>query len=202
MPGDFARFREDDDGGPVKAKVRPKAKVELVKDRYTKKDLILAVDQSLAASGWVLIRGDLCVVTVGTLKKSKDTTLDGHEAMLQRVVALEEEAEAVLREIKPMIVLHESPPVGNFRGSNQSSLVAAVAWRIAAAKVGLPIKMVGAQKAKKHLTGNGNAKKPAVHAALREQIAQRRIITPPIFKVNMDILDGLAIAVTEIDGVE
>ena len=63
---------------------------------------------------------------------------------------------------------HESPPnPGQVKGGGVGSLMAAQSVRNAAALMGRPIEMLGAQPGKRLVCGNANASKPEAHAALK-----------------------------------
>jgi Holliday junction resolvasome RuvABC endonuclease subunit len=116
----------------------------------------------------------------------------GHEATLS-IAALEYEYfRSIIGKWGPNRVVHEMPPVGGAMARPESSLVAATALRCAAAYFDTPVSMIGAQKAKKRWTGNGNAKKPEVKKALEAWRPQLRVEKP----WNHDLADALALGLT------
>lgn len=190
---DFSRFRDD---GDTKVKAKPKEGSPTFKPD----DLLLCVDQSLAKSGWILGRGDRVMVTTGVLAKGKDVTLDGL-ATFTRADDLFLEALALIKEIKPMVVVHERPPVGGGRMVRpESSIMSAVAWRNAAKLCKVPTLMVARQKAAKLLTGNGNAKKAVVQSATRALLAEGAVKYYPPVRITGDIIDAIAVWLTALDG--
>ena len=76
----------------------------------------------------------------------------------------------------------------------ESSLVSATALRIAANEMSVGIRMVGAQRAKKVITGNGNAKKPEVRARLLELVPGLDKLKP----LNEGVIDAVALAYTAV----
>lgn len=151
------------------------------------KGRILAVDQSLANSGWAMI--EMGVVTwTGNIKT--DPMSVGHEDTLLRGERVYAEYQLLLRKFEIDLIVHETPPVSGARMMRpESSLVSAVALRIAGSLAGIPVEMVGAQRAKKRWTGNGNAKKPEVREALKAAFPELRQKKP----MNQAIIDALAI---------
>jgi Holliday junction resolvasome RuvABC endonuclease subunit len=102
--------------------------------------------------------------------------------------------------LQPDLVLHEMPPVGSgpfIRGS-YSSVCAAVAVRNAATQQEKPVDQVSANSVKKNLTGNGNAKKKEVRAAIEALIADGILYVNPgaSLRLNEHIVDAVGIAIT------
>lgn len=157
---DLSKFNLDKPEDPVARGLIAMDTVDFVGD-------ILAFDQSIAASGWAHLHGQGGVLTireVGMLPT--EVSHKGHEGTLQRGATLHRLATPLILRIRPHCIAHELPPVGGRMMRPESSLVAATAIRIAAAEYGVSVKMYGAQPVKKLLTGNGNADKKEVRAAL------------------------------------
>lgn len=136
--------------------------------------IVLGMDQSLTASGWVLLAKfgpEIEVVVTGVLSGGYDEEKSGLLTSLKRGVALESlyrsgPLDAAIRANAE--VAHESPPTpGRTKDSGISSLLSALAFRIACAAEGIEPLMYGAQPAKALVCGNANAKKAEAHAALR-----------------------------------
>jgi len=182
---DLARFRVD--GKPVPATVEQPA----VKRRIGS---ILAFDQAVAATGWACLVATEDEVTIRGLGTFKTVPITGgHEDTLLRAVQLHADFERLIDGLGPDIVAHETPPVGARMSRPESSLVAATALRIAAAHAHIDVVMIGAQRAKKRLTGNGNATKPQVREALLS-------LLPSLsgHRLNENVVDATAIGMTAI----
>lgn len=130
---------------------------------------VLAFDQSLSSTGWVLVRNNsylLDVTSVGMIGGKREI-LRGFEQDLTAGTDLYEQ----VREILPLgvfaDVVHEHPPMGGkVKGMGTSSLLAALSVRIAARSMGREVIMLGAQPAKKMICGEANADKKVAHQAL------------------------------------
>jgi Holliday junction resolvasome RuvABC endonuclease subunit len=141
---------------------------------------ILAVDQSLSNTGWAFLIGKVVILT-GNIKTDPQK---GHEGTLTRGGDLFAEFCHLLDDRRPDLIVHELPPVGSRMMRPESSLVAAQALRDAAITREVPVRMVGAQKVKKRLTGNGNAKKPEVRQAILSfdpQVREKKPLNEAIF---------------------
>ena len=135
---------------------------------------VLAFDQSLNATGYVLLRcdrGHLCIEQASQIPMP-EISAKGHEANLLKGVALWQRMCAVLTATASGYpgaeIAHETPPVGGRMARPESSLLSALSLRIAAATFGWEVTMVGAQKAKRWIAGNANADKKTAHAALAQ----------------------------------
>lgn len=151
---------------------------------------ILAVDQTLGASGWAYIEPDGTVYDTGTVRGHTDLT--GHAGTLDKGTLLFAGFLGLLEVYKPSLVVHETPPVskpGNKMMRPESSLVAANSLRNAAHHYGVPVKMIGSQKAKHRFTGQRDADKKQVRAAL-VSLDPRLATHKPM---NEHIADGIAL---------
>jgi hypothetical protein len=144
---------------------------------------ILAVDQSLSATGmvWLAVgKRQLTVYQAWTFRSEAGEDADGHEQNLQRAMNLGTQIDDVFREVYRNVtyVAHEGPPVGGGRILRpESSLLAALALRHAAARWGMPIaSMVQPQAHKRVVCGNGNATKREEHAGLAQLATSLPII--------------------------
>jgi hypothetical protein len=168
------------------------------------KTRILAVDQSLSATGmvWLAVgRRELTVYQAWTFRSEAGEDADGHEQNLQRAMDLGNQIDDVIRVVHQDVahVVHEGPPVGGGRIMRpESSLLAALALRQAAALWEVPIApMVQPQTHKRIVCGNGNATKKEEHAALAQLAA-----TLPILDydrvTNEAIRDALCVALAHL----
>lgn len=181
----------------------PQPKIDWVDDpdrlkiTVRRKANVLVVDQALANSGYAQVLMDpdgnkFSVTWTGTL--TTEAISKGHEDTLLRGDSMYRQYRQTIGMIQPDVILHETPPVGGRMARPESSLVAASALRNAASSAmahSVPVVMIGAQKAKKRITGNGNAKKPEVHAQLRLMLPTLAHKKP----MNQHILDAVALAV-------
>lgn len=164
---------------------------------------VIAFDQALANTGWVVVKYDFfappLLYAIGTIKTpplddrvSWDDTLERSTRLMAGVLDLLYVFEKI------DLVLHEMPPVGTgpFIRAAYSSVVAAVSVRMAAYLVKAPVDHISAQSVKKFLTGNGNAKKPAVREAVLTLIESGKVDTNPAekFQLNEHIVDAIGIA--------
>lgn len=136
---------------------------------------ILGVDQSIAHSGWAVVEFRPLGIIVLTETGVFDTTpiSTGHEDTLRRGDSLFRYFAKLIDRTRPHLVVHEYPPMGGGRGVSKhmrpdASLVSAMALRAAASNLMEPVRIIPAQTMKKRLTGNGNADKPMVKAAIEE----------------------------------
>lgn len=148
---------------------------------------ILAVDQSLANTGLVWVESDPLQVTAKGMLKSRGL-LSGNEATLRRAEEMVGEFDALLSDDIDL-VLFEVPPLGNLVQRPESSLLSALALRVAARKKGKTCVGVNTNKAKKFLTGSAQARKPKVREALLEKY-------PQFAGLNQHQTDAVSLAVT------
>jgi Holliday junction resolvasome RuvABC endonuclease subunit len=165
---------------------------------------VLAFDQAIANTGWVLIQFVPGVATEILAAGTIHTTTEGDKVSwddtLDRASRLFAEVSDLIWNLQPDLVLHEMPPVGSgpfIRGS-YSSVTAAVAIRNAAMLQKRPVDHVSANAVKKNLTGNGNAKKKEVRAAVESLIADGVVFVNPgaSLRLNEHIVDAIGIALT------
>ncbi len=167
------------------AEFSPETKEDLIVP-IVKNRKILSFDQSLANTGYVLLF-DMGISFTGNLKAVEK--LSGHQGTLNRVVPLYNEVYAVIAQMNPDLVVYETPPAGGRMMRPESSLMAATVLEIAAAKLLIPTVMIGAQKAKKRFTGNGNAKKAEVREVIKRLDPSVMTMKP----MNEAIFDSIAI---------
>lgn len=135
---------------------------------------IMAVDQSLSATGWVVMALDAArpkVVHHGTLLTVYVGDRGYADGMLTRGALLYESFMSLLLVHQPVLIIHETPPMGqtNMRTA-ESSTLSAMALRCAASANHIPVEMVHARHAKKVLTGDANATKQAVKAVVAQAV--------------------------------
>lgn len=151
---DLKNFRTDGEAPP-----RPK--IELPADHPA----ILAFDQSLSNTGWVDVRqGE--IVGVGTIKTGSPAKAKGHLGSLIQASLLVKPIRSLLEERPGATVVIETPPVGRLQRPESSLLAASVIYN--ETKM-ISTKIVGAQRGKSFICGNGNAKKAEAHEALAER---------------------------------
>lgn len=133
---------------------------------------VLAFDQSLTATGWVWLGCDrprgLNVLDAGswstkTVGKDVATSLTrGREIFTQARMLLR-----FARQCNNVQIVHETPPnPAVVKGNGISSLIAAEALWCAAEAEGMTFEMIGAQSAKKLVTGTAKSEKKEAHDAL------------------------------------
>lgn len=132
---------------------------------------VLSIDQSVTATGWVLLRHDedgLHCQAKGSVLLPADGYPKGHEGMLLRADVLAEQLDVVMRGIPVTPVVHELPPrtTGARMSRPESSLMGAVVVRTLARDHGHPVTMVDNRHSKKVLVGNSNVDKPGWHKVL------------------------------------
>jgi len=159
---------------------------------------LISFDQSLANTGYVVLDYD-SVVGISILEmdvihtmsrygnKSWEDTLDRCTQLLQKVLEL-------LLKFRPTLILHEVPPVGRGMYRAESSTVTATVIRCVGYSEKIPVSMVSAQRVKKCLTGDGNAKKRLVREALEKRF-EVQLKTPGLKKTEHGF-DALGIIVT------
>ena len=156
-----------------------------VQPRYSGR--ILAFDQSLSDTGWAMIERTGAISACGNLKSTSPHK--GHEDTLVRSEYLFRQYHSLISTMAPTLIVHELPPVGGRMARPESSLCSSVAIRCAASLKGIPVRMYGAQKAKKRWTGDGNADKRKVADAIKEMdptLVGRR-------PMNQAICDAIAV---------
>ena len=165
--------------------------------------LLIAFDQAIANTGWAVLHFDSSNIVeirgIGTIKTRTEGELTSWADTLDRSTRLATDIEKLLIQWQPNLVVHEMPPVGKgpFVRRSESSVVAATAVRITASSLSLPVEHVGANKAKKHLTGNAKAKKDEVKGAIKARIEHGSIIE--VFETgryNEHIWDAIALGIT------
>lgn len=168
---------------------------------------VLAFDQSLDAFGWVSLSNtkESCRITsAGSFSTSKDyrkpgTTqpLKGHPLNLERGVEVYERVREMFRPLADNIdVVWETPPAGGKMARPESSLLSALAIKIAAKERGIVPVMLGAQTCKKLFTGNSNAEKPVAHRAMMHQVSGWMMDIDTI--TNEAKRDALLLAITHL----
>lgn len=183
MTADLSRFRVGGNPGPLSP---PPEKEPVVFKHGT----VLAFDQSIANTGWVLLESDkegIWVRDCGSLAVPPEGYPKGHAGTLLRADHLAVLAGPVLR-IPVTTVVHETPPVATGKMSRpESSLVSAAVIRQAALREGHTVVMVSNQHSKKVIAGNGNADKKAWHAAM-EQMPWHHFGTKPTNEGQRDAM--------------
>lgn len=173
----------------------PKPLIEVLAPKFEGR--ILAFDQTLGNVGWVYCQAEAAevrVVRTGHIKTEPGMRgAKGDEDNLQRTVAIYHEVWSIVKEIDPHLIVHESPPAGGRLARPDSALLAAAAVRIVAADADCPVHMVHAQRVKKLLTGNGNAQKRDVAAAVRR--AMPGLVERRIKPLNEHVYDAIGLAV-------
>lgn len=163
---DLSQFRiGEPDGSPM-------VPLKILDIRY--KGKIIAFDQSLSKTGYVVLSNlpktymdtEFKFEQTGMLNAKDD--LKGHEKTLDRGMDLFWEIQDVCKAHRPDAVIFETPPAGGKMSRPESSLLAALTIRLAAIIENPFVKlhMMSRQKAAKRWTGNGNADKKVVRAAL------------------------------------
>lgn len=161
---------------------------------------LLAVDQTLNSSGWVILRSSADGVRIGaggTLRAWTEKT--GHEGTLQQGEILFDLFCDTIAAYEPNFIVHEFPPIsrpGLKMSRPESSLVAADSLRCAARAKGVPaLPMVGAQQAKLRFTGKPNAEKSEVKAALETLYPELTERSP----MNEHIRDAIALGLVALE---
>lgn len=157
------------------------------------KGIVLAVDQSLANSGWVVIdaRTSLDPVDRGTFSAS--TALEGNEANLKRGEDIYDVFCNWLAHMRCDVLVHEMPAARNTVQRPESALLAALSLRLAARSVGIPYKMISANRAKLVVTGFSRADKKRVRRTILERYPHLTSM-----RMNEHVLDAYALALTHI----
>jgi Holliday junction resolvasome RuvABC endonuclease subunit len=156
---DLSEFRV---GGEVEVEPTPKLKAGTT---------VLAFDQTIRHTGWCVVRADersLVVLQRGMLQTKPIPDKKGWEDTIPSAVEMHEQIHGVIvLHSEVSIVLHEAPPAKGFR--IESSAMAALDIHLVCKKLQLPVEMIHRQRISNRLTGNGNAKKAVVAAALRSR---------------------------------
>jgi len=172
-----------------------------------RKGVLLAFDQSLSNTGYVVLdsqsvgflKPQVVFRATGMLKARDD--VKGHEKVLDRAMDLFWEVQDVCREHRPTWVTFETPPVGGRMSRPESSLLGAHSIRLAALIENPFVKavMVSRQKAAKRWTGNGNADKKVVRAALEALLTYHQIEKPQ-GPWNEHVVDALSLGLLFMEG--
>ena len=146
----LARFREGE--------TRPRQSLWEPPSRFAD-DTVLVFDQSLSATGWVVLEGDqnvLTVLTAGSIRLRAADFPGGHEGTLLKAMAVADQVDSVVDRLARVVshVVHEEPPLAVGRMTRpESSLLAALCVRLAAERARLRVSTVQNQHSKKVLTG-------------------------------------------------
>ena len=158
---------------------------------------VLCIDQSLSATGWVLVNsmGDrLHVHTAGSIVTKPENYPNGYEGTLQRALYVARRLDQVVKDAHGVdAVVHETPPLAVGRMSRpEASLLASLGVRMAADKYGRRVVMVQNQHSKKVLLDvSRDVTKREWHGALnRYTIEGRELVT------NEGQRDALCLALT------
>lgn len=150
-------------------------------------------DQTLSKTGsGLLVVGNSIVPMATGMHLGDDGGEKGHEGSLRRAADLFDQFSRLLAYLKVDLVAHEMPPIATkVRGAGESSLCAAVALRCAAKSLGIPVHMVGSQRAKKRVTGNAKAEKKDVKLAIESLLPEIINLKP----WNQDVSDAIAVGI-------
>jgi Holliday junction resolvasome RuvABC endonuclease subunit len=172
-----------------------------------RKGVLLAFDQSLSNTGYVVLDNQspnfmdaqLKFMTTGMLKARDD--VKGHEKVLDRAMDLFWEVQDTCRQWRPTWVTFETPPVGGRMSRPESSLLGAHSIRLAALIENpfVKVQMVSRQAAAKRWTGNGNADKKVVRAALKTLLDYHQIKKPE-GPWNEHVVDALSLGLWFMEG--
>lgn len=134
---------------------------------------VLAVDQSLVNSGWVLVHFDNSglarLLDFGTIHTRPIQGLKGFADSFARGENLYGAFRALLMTTEPSLVIHEMPAImgKSLSRNREAAVVACMALRCACSSLGHRyVGMVQAQHAKKVLTGLPNSSKGEVRLAV------------------------------------
>lgn len=176
----LAKFRAEGAGDPV-------SEVPLVVPSNPFRRT-LAFDQSLSNTGVVLLIGERILHTDNIKIEAKaEGTVEDY---LRRAAELDREIRRMILFHQPDVVAIESPPMGRAAlRSAESSVMSAAVIGVAASH--LPLMVVQNQRAKKRLTGIGNAKKPEVKRAVELMLQRMGQDKPRPF--NEAVADALAV---------
>lgn len=167
---DLSRFSVD---GEAVKKTSKGWSLKPIESHFTGR--ILAFDQSLSATGWVMLDcagGRLTIQAVGMITTGSSNK--GTLGSLERADEIGDKAERIIESAVPDMIAHETPPSGGGRLMRpEASLMAAVAIRRAAARFMVQhISMQHAQSGKARFTGQRGADKKDVHAVLRSMLPE------------------------------
>jgi hypothetical protein len=196
---DLSRFRiGEPDGSPM----RPLPVLGI-----KEKARVLSFDQSLSETGWVVLDTlgptfapePPTLAATGMLKAKAD--LRGHQKTLDRALDLYWEVTDLCKAQRPTVVVFETPPVGGRMSRPESSLLAAHTIRLAAIIENpfMIMAMVSRQKAAKRWTGNPNADKKVIRAAL-EELAKMHDLERPQGPWNEHVVDALSLGLFYLEG--
>jgi Holliday junction resolvasome RuvABC endonuclease subunit len=154
---------------------------------------IACFDQTLSKTGAALL---VCraskLVPMRSMMFKPTTEEEGNEANFFKGVELHNAYRIWLVSHEVALVAHESPPVGGGKLMRpESSLMAALALRIACDGLGLPVVMVRPQDVKKRLTGNAKAEKKDVKLAIEQFIPEVSDLRP----WNQDVSDAIGVGI-------
>lgn len=158
---------------------------------------VLAIDQSLAHTGWaelVSLRGAINLLKTGTAKTASDYT--GFEDSFQRGVGLFTYFEGLFQWMRPDYIVHESPGVGPRMRNQEDNIVACTAIRIAANTVQIPVSMIAVQSVRKILLGTAKADKNDVKAEVLKRYPYIKEIPGPRNQHTFDAI-GIGLAFIE-----
>lgn len=205
---DLIKFRSPDYVEPSDPPLEPL----LVLSPSSQIQKIISFDQALSETGYVVIQSlgphsPPRFEATGMLSATHD--VKGHENTLLRAASLYLEAKDLIAYHKPsmdlsFVVVHETPPTSAGPGRMarpESSLLAALAIRIAAMESGCRVVMRARQKAYKRFTGSGNADKKYMKEALTK-LLDARGIQRPTGPWNQHVIDALGLALLEVEGVK
>lgn len=156
---------------------------------------VIAFDQALANTGWVQVqfkRGHLPIVIEVGMLGTEAPDLKGHAANLTRSLDLYHQFGWVLDRRVCDLVVHETPPVGSHMSRPESSLLAADGLWHTADRLGLTVKMVANQRAKKILAGNAKVDKRGLRLAVLQHLPDLERRRP----ANEHTYDAAALALT------
>lgn len=182
----LTRFSVSGDGEPVADLPKYLLTASVTYDGHA-----LSFDQSIAKTGWSVLRsdrGEAGVWATGVIVPP-ETGLKGHANTLARGRYIFINVLALIEQYMPTVVLHELPPAGGRMSRPESSLASAMAVQCAAEHVGLPVGIFQNQHVKKVMLGYAkDATKAHVQAAvlklwpdLKERV-----------RVTQDVTDSIA----------
>jgi Holliday junction resolvasome RuvABC endonuclease subunit len=185
------------------AKFRPgvipegKPLIEVLDEREVRfHGVLLCCDQTISKTGWSILRCNTdtqtIVVTDTGMIVTPPTGIKGYQDYLLRGEDLALALQPLIEHRNPDVIVHEEPPMGTGLRSPESSLAAAMVIRIVGQQHKIKTVSVHSKKAKKHLTGNGNADKKEVREVVLGRV--RMLADKP--RMNYDISDAIALGVT------
>jgi len=167
--------------------------------RWTGNGTIVAFDQSLANTGYVVAevaQKRISVVASGTIQTVNSGGRKSWTDTLYRARELIEPIREVVTQHDPVLILHEMPPIGNSRNMRRPDSSILSAFAIWVAVDPLPIRMVDARSVKRHLTGKSGATKKEVRTALESRLGG--ILDDKHLRRNEHTFDALGILYTYI----